>query len=617
MKKTYISLGLILSGTSLITHAQTQVLINQVGYDINAPKTAIVQLTNHSTLPELSKFELIDSDNNKTVFSGDLTPQGKVASWDSRLYYQADFSSWHKPGRYLVKVTSSDGDVRSGFFNINQDILEQYTLSDVISFFKSQRVSGLFDKADRHLSKPWGAKGTVDVHGGWYDATGDYGVHLSHQNLTSWFNPQQAPLVAWSLLKSYQVLGERNDINFAEYRRRLLDEGLYGADFLVRLKQPHQSFLQAISSPGKEKLAQDRVIANPNWRTRIKEKESESTIVEEAAEGPLAYQASLRSGAGMSIAALALASTMDAEGQFTRSQYLKTAEDAFVFLEKHNAGMVNDGKENIVDDYTALLAATELYKASHKAHYLNAAKLRAKSLMARQISEGSWKNYWRADDKSRPYFHPSDAGLPVVSLLEYYAIAPEEERQAILETVKRALSFELTSTADTNNPFGYARQLVQLKDGTRRTSFFFPHDTEAAPWWQGENARIASLAAAARMAMPFFKNDAAFSQQLNHYAWDQLNWILGRNPFDVSMLTGSGNRHISYMFFNSWRYTTLPGGIVNGITAAPDQTVDGIAFDQGYAVSGKDDDWRWAEGWIPHSAWYLYAVSLPVNGSPQ
>lgn len=617
MKKTYISLGLILSGTSLITHAQTQVLINQVGYDINAPKTAIVQLTNHSTLPELSKFELIDSDNNKTVFSGDLTPQGKVASWDSRLYYQADFSSWHKPGRYLVKVTSSDGDVRSGFFNINQDVLEQYTLSDVISFFKSQRVSGLFDKVDRHLSKPWGTKGTVDVHGGWYDATGDYGVHLSHQNLTSWFNPQQAPLVAWSLLKSYQVLGERNDINFAEYRRRLLDEGLYGADFLVRLKQPHQSFLQAISSPGKEKLAQDRVIANPNWRTRIKEKESESTIVEEAAEGPLAYQASLRSGAGMSIAALALASTMDAEGQFTRSQYLKTAEDAFVFLEKHNAGMVNDGKENIVDDYTALLAATELYKASHKAHYLDAAKLRAKSLMARQISEGNWKNYWRADDKSRPYFHPSDAGLPVVSLLEYYAIAPEEERQAILETVKHALSFELTSTADTNNPFGYARQLVQLKDGTRRTSFFFPHDTEAAPWWQGENARIASLAAAARMAMPFFKNDAAFSQQLNHYAWDQLNWILGRTPFDVSMLTGSGNRHISYMFFNSWRYTTLPGGIVNGITAAPDQTVDGIAFDQGYAVSGKDDDWRWAEGWIPHSAWYLYAVSFPVNGSPQ
>lgn len=113
--------------------------------------------------------------------------------------------------------------------------------------------------------------------------------------------------------------------------------------------------------------------------------------------------------------------------------------------------------------------------------------------------------------------------------------------------------------------------------------------------------------------MPLFADDANFTHRLNAYAWHQLDWILGRNPFDVSMLTGSGYRHISYLFFNSWRYTTLPGGIVNGITADPQQNVDGIAFDQGYAVTGKDDDWRWAEGWLPHSAWYLYAVSLPVK----
>ena len=108
------------------------------------------------------------------------------------------------------------------------------------------------------------------------------------------------------------------------------------------------------------------MIANPNWRTQIKEKESDSTIVEEEAVGPLAWQASFRSGAGMSIAALALASTMENDGNFTRQQYLQTAEDAFAFLQKNNLRMVNDGKENIVDDYTALLAATELYRASQK-----------------------------------------------------------------------------------------------------------------------------------------------------------------------------------------------------------------------------------------------------------
>jgi hypothetical protein len=28
-------------------------------------------------------------------------------------------------------------------------------------------------------------------------------------------------------------------------------------------------------------------------------------------------------------------------------------------------------------------------------------------------------------------------------------------------------------------------------------------------------------------------------------------------------------------------------------------------------VTGNDEDWRWTEQWLPHAAWYLYAVSLP------
>ena len=68
----------------------------------------------------------------------------------------------------------------------------------------------------------------------------------------------------------------------------------------------------------------------------------------------------------MSIAALALASTMPQDGDFTRAQYLQTAEEAFAFLEAHNPELLNDHMENILDDYCALMAATELYRASHK-----------------------------------------------------------------------------------------------------------------------------------------------------------------------------------------------------------------------------------------------------------
>jgi hypothetical protein len=179
----------------------------------------------------------------------------------------------------------------------------------------------------------------------------------------------------------------------------------------------------------------------------------------------------------------------------------------------------------------------------------------------------------------------------------------------VLESVEHSLQFELAVTSEVNNPFGYARQLVRT-EGKMRTSFFFPHDTEAAPWWQGENARLASMAAAARMAIPLYADKPEFQSKLRVYAWNQLHWILGRNPFDATMLMGSGHGDAPYMFFESYKYTGAPGGIMNGITAGIDND-DGIAFNLGYAVTGKDEDWRWTEQWLPHAAWYLYAVSLP------
>jgi hypothetical protein len=586
---------------------QLHVLVDQVGYETGAQKQAIVVGTEQD---HPQQFSLVDTTSGRTVLTGKLTPDGSVDEWGGRVFWTADFSSWQKDDHYAIETQSSSGEASSCSFDIQDNLLERHTLSNVIYYFKGQRSSGLMDKADRHLPLPPGEHGFVDVHGGWYDATGDYGIHLSHQNLTSYFNPQQVPLVAWVMLKGYRVLEARHDDNFSEYERRMLDEGLFGADFLVRIKRPHGSFFESINAPGRGKLPQDRAIGNPNWRTQIKTKPTDSTEHLQAATGPHAYEASFRSGAGMSIAALALASTMPADGDFPRSTYLRTAEEAFEFLSAHNRELLNDGKENILDDYCALMAATELYRASHKQSYLDAANRRAAHLMARLTSRGSYRDYWRADDGARPFFHPSDAGLPIVSLLEYAEIAAPAAQAQVRDVVERSLRFELAVTAEVNNPFGYARQLVRMGNGQVRTAFFFPHDTEAAPWWQGENARLGSLAAAARMAAPFFASDPAFQSQLENYASNQLHWILGRNPFDVSMLMGSGHGDAPYMFFNSYKYTNAPGAIINGITAASDNE-DGIAFMQGYAVTGKDDDWRWTEQWLPHAAWYLYAVSLP------
>ncbi len=592
---------------SSMAMGQLTILVDQVGYEKNALKKAVI-VGAQEDRPE--KFSLVDTASGKVVSTGNLVPNGQVNSWGGRVFWTADFSSLKTIGHYSIQVQSTTGEVHSCSFDIDDDLLERETLSNVIFYFKGQRASGQMDQVDRHLPLPPGQSGFVDVHGGWYDATGDYGIHLSHQNLTSYFNPQQVPLVAWSLLKSYRTLEARHDDNFSEYLRRMLDEGLFGADFLLRIKRPNGSFFESINAPGKDKLPQDRVIGNPNWRTQIKKNASDSTEQIQTAVGPHAYEASFRAGGGMAIAALALASTMPLDGDLTRTGYLRAAEEAFQFLDAHNIELLNDGKENILDDYCALMAATELYRATHKETYLQSADRRARHLMERLADGEGRHNYWRADEKSRPFFHPSDAGLPVISLLEYADIATPASKRRVREAVERSLRFELDTTGEVNNPFGYARQLVRMGGGSVRTAFFFPHDTEAAPWWQGENARLASLAAAARMAAPLFADDPSFQSQLQDYAWNQLHWILGRNPFDSSMLMGSGHGNAPYMFFHSYKYTSAPGSIINGITASA-ESEDGIAFNQGFAVTGKDEDWRWTEQWLPHAAWYLYAVSLP------
>jgi glycosyl hydrolase family 9/cellulase-like Ig domain-containing protein len=586
--------------------AQTRVLVDHVGYETASVKQAIIVGTPQD---HPRQFLLVDHATGKTVMTANLASGGGVDHWGGGVFWTADFSAWQKTGRYEIRTETAAGSVTSCAFAIEDNLLERETLSNVVYYFKGQRSSGLFDKADSHLKVPDGTV-YVDLHGGWYDATGDYGIHLSHQNLTSYFNPQQVPLVAWSLLRSYLVLEVRHDDNFSEYARRLLDEGLFGADYLVRIKRPNGSFYQSIDAPGKEKLATDRLIGNPNWRTQIKKTDSDSTEQVQTARGPHAYEASFRAGGGMAIAALALASTMPDDGDISRAAYLRAAKNAFQFLAAHNRELLNDGKENILDDYCALMAATELYRATKQLKYQAAADRRATQLMDRLTTIAGYQDAWRADDGSRTFFHPSDAGLPVVSLLEYAEIAPSSMRQQVYAAVKRSLHFELGITAEGNNPFGYARQLVRMGNGTVRSAYFFPHDTEAAPWWQGENARLASLAAAARMAAPVFSDDPKFQKQLQEYAWNQLHWIQGRNPFDVSMLMGSGHGDAAYMFFRSYKYTNAPGSIVNGITAALEDE-DGIAFNEGFAVTGKDEDWRWSEQWLPHAAWYLYAVSLP------
>ncbi len=582
-----------------------KIVTNQVGYEDMQVKKAVVVADKQYNL---NSFELLD-EAGKTLYSGKPLYSGKVNGWKSREFYTIDFSGFNTDGNYTLQINLAGKKTSSYPFKIGKNVLEQVTMSDVIYYFKGQRSAGEIDKADHHLLLAGQTKDTIDAHGGWYDATGDYGKHLSHLSFSLYFNPQQISLVVYSLFKTNELLNKKTVTDFRQINRRVLDEAIYGADYLVRMQAKNGSFYRSVSAPGPGKLAKDRVIRAEDASYRIKQTKDQPFSNSAVNSDWHRYQASYRTGGGVAIAALAMASTSKASGDFTNAQYLQAAENAFHFLENNNKLMTFEGKENILDDYCALGAATELYKASKKPEYQIAATKRANNLINRLSSWKSYKNYWRADSADRPFFHPSDAGMPVTSLIYYYPYADAVMQSAIKKAIKSSFEFELKVTHEVNNPFGYSRQLVQDTLGNRRTSFFFPHGSDASPWWQGENARLASMAAAARLAAGLFTEDQLFHDQLETFATDQLNWILGLNPFDASMLQGTGHNNPAYGFFGTFEYTNAPGGIVNGVTSGLNDEND-IDFNLSYAQIHKDYDWRWAEQWLPHTAWYLLAVAL-------
>ena len=87
-----------------------------------------------------------------------------------------------------------------------------------------------------------------------------------------------------------------------------------------------------------------------------------------------------------------------------------------------------------------------------------------------------------------------------------------------------------------------------------------------------------------------------------------LDWIMGQNPFDASMIEGFGRNNPEYFFFNNYDYINIPGGIVNGITSGvyDEESIDLITE----PTADISDNWRWAEQWIPHVSWFMLAKCM-------
>lgn len=419
-------------------------------------------------------------------------------------------------------------------------------------------------------------------------------------------NPQQASFSAYVFFKLDELLS--HDRQYSMLRRRVLDEGTYGADFIMRMRAPSGSFLRSVQRQNSyEPSSDNRMIGLEYTRSSGQfTKDHSAPTADTEVITDANYETSMRAGGGTCIAALAAAARHPYPGSdFHTDEYLAAAKKAFAYLMKHNEMYLNDGEWNLIDEFCALLAAAELYKTSGEIPYLLKANAMAERMFAR-IEDTGDGGLWFTSRPGEPFYHAADEGLPVVALLTL-AQVDKENGDRYVEVAEKAMRHVLRITQKVNNPFGYARYYHKTVEGERAEKFFFYHESPAAPWWQGDNARIASLAAAAWM-LALHTEDGAFAEELNAFAQDQINWILGLNPFDACMIEGYGRNNIQYSFRGHYEFISCPGGICNGITSRPDDE-EGIFF-LTEPTEEINDNWRWAEQWIPHGTWFLYAMAL-------
>ena len=324
---------------------------NHLGFDTMGPKHVVVE-----GAAGLDRYYVVGADHT-AVWCGSLSGIAFSAWGSSNSFYVIDFTELTRPGSYRLQV----GNALSDQFAIRDSHLFAATFPSVLGYFKSSRADDP-DVWAADASVPFfGSSARADVRGGWYDAAGDISKYLTHLSYANFMNPQQIPLVAWALAWVYDQGGTA--LQASGLSADLQAEARWGADYLLRVLDPAGYFYTNVFDHWSGDVGQRQICA----------------FVGESGTETADWQSALREGGGMSIAALARIARWKVDGSFTSAQYLAGARSAFDYLNSNGVQYCDDGKENVIDDYTGLLAASELFASTQDATYLRAAGARAAS----------------------------------------------------------------------------------------------------------------------------------------------------------------------------------------------------------------------------------------------
>ena len=342
--------------------------LNQIGFYPDGPKLAVI-----ASEPETNTFYLVETESNKTVFSGTLE-KGNSSVFPDRVTHLADFTAFDGEGKFALNVS---GLGRSYPFVIGCRVFEDLGNGVLKAFYfqrastnLSERYAGTWSRPAGHpddevrvhasAQSPERPEGTIlSAPHGWYDA-GDYNKYVVNSGITM-----------GTLLSLYEDFPEYfsvQNLNIPESGSGvpdLLEEVMWNLKWMVQMQDPHDGGVYHKLTTAK---FEGKVMPHEAINTRYVVAKSTAATLDFAAVMAQAARVYKDHYPDMAI------------------KFLKAAETAWIWAKK-NPGVFYEqnemnkkyqpaietgayGNRQLADEW--VWAAAELYISTHNLEYLDA-----------------------------------------------------------------------------------------------------------------------------------------------------------------------------------------------------------------------------------------------------
>lgn len=535
-----------------------ELAMSQVGFTRGAPMQAVLRLVNAGgDEAELPRVAVMRHGETLPLRLAGVTPMGRHA-WGG-IHWVADFSELYDaaPGWYELEAVLPRGEtpitVRSYPFEIGDRLLARRTGGANFHYIRSTRYPAQTPHHD-------------PVPGGYIDTEFDIEKWMTTTPSWTWgmarfarFFPAGAPGGGYDPL----------------------EEIAYAADFMIAMQD---------SATGGVWVGVNKRFEG-NWPNDVRAEEDEKPRYLNRNHG---LDINTTYAAAMAEVALALGPT-DPE---RAARSLRAAVLAWEWCARQNISVTAD-MGNFV------WAATRLHEATGETSYLARARPLVAALLTRQMRppemtpEGVSGRFFSGADRAafvhqHKFVHSTGIQL---GLIEYAELLPPEDplRGRIIEALDLFATRWLRATA-TGTPYGVVGQALERDRAGRWRLLYFASSSTFCD--HGLNCDILAMGLIA-LRYARLTGDRAFES----LAWDQANWVLGKNPFGFSMISGVGWTN-AVDFCSFYRKGPILGGLVNGLVAP------GEGDNPVYAV-----DWNSGEYWKPHNAMWL-ALVAELEGTP-